>query len=71
MPASREITVIDCTNRYLTIEVRSVIDKNEFSLDGIVIAVDNDGKCYFKSEGGNVANPPKLQNVISGIRHLY
>jgi len=59
MPASREITVIDRKNRCLATELRSVIDKNEFSLGGIVIAVDNHGKCYFKSEGGNGANPPK------------
>jgi len=59
MTASREITVIDRKNRCLTTEARSVIDKNEFSLEGIIIAVDNDGKCYFKLEGGKVANPPK------------
>jgi len=35
------------------------LKKNEFSFEGIVIAVDNDGKCYFKSEGENVVNPPK------------
>jgi len=59
MPVSREITVIDHKNRCVTTEVRSVIDKIEFSLEGIVIAVDNDGKCYFKSEGGYDANPLK------------
>jgi len=36
-----------------------VINKNEFSFEGIVIAVDNDGKCYFKLEVGNVTKPPK------------
>ena len=27
-------------------KVRSFINKNEYSLDGIAIAVDNDGKCH-------------------------
>jgi len=58
MPALREI-IIDRKNRCLSIELRSVIGKNEFSLEGIVIAMDNHGKCYFKSEGGNDANPLK------------
>jgi len=34
-------------------------NENKFSLEGIVIAVDIDGKCYFKPEGGNVASPTK------------
>ena len=65
MPASREITVIDRKNRCLTTEVRSVINKNEFSLEGIVIAVDNE------SEGGYDANPLKTWKCDFRCKTLY
>ena len=45
-PAMKEVLVIDRTRKILKTEQRSVIDENEYSLDGIDIAVDSDGKCY-------------------------
>ena len=45
-PASREVTIIDHANKYLATKVTSDIDANEFSLEGILIAVDKNGRCY-------------------------
>ena len=45
-PAMKEVLVIDRKKKILKTEQRSVIDKNEYSLDRIAIAVDSDGKCY-------------------------
>jgi len=70
MPASREITVIDQINKCLATELRSVIDKMNFPLRELSFAVDNDGKCHFKSEDGNDANPPKTWNAISDAKHF-
>ena len=45
-PASKEVTVIDRDNKCLVTESRFSIDENEYSLDGISIAVDDNGRCY-------------------------
>ena len=45
-PAMTEVLVIDCKKKILKTEQQSVIDENEYSLDGIAIAVDSNGKCY-------------------------
>ena len=45
-PASKEVTVIDRDNKCLVTELRLSIDENEYSLDGISIAVDDNGRCY-------------------------
>ena len=43
-PALKEVTVIDCENKCLVTELRS-IDENEYSLDEIPITVDSDDEC--------------------------
>ena len=48
--ALNEVTVFDRKNKCLVIESRLLIDKNEYSLDEILIAVDSDGKCYLNAE---------------------
>ena len=45
-PALKEVTVIDRDNKCLVTESRLSIDENEYSLDGISIAVDDNGRCY-------------------------
>ena len=45
-PTLKEVTVIGKKNNCLVIELQLPIDKNEYSLDEISIAVDSDGKCY-------------------------
>ena len=44
-PTLREITIIDSENKCLANKMKSHIDKDEFSLEGIVIAVDSKGRC--------------------------
>ena len=45
-PVLKQVTIIDHKNKCLATEVKSFIDKNEYSLEGIVIAVDTNGKCH-------------------------
>ena len=45
-PALKEVTVVDRENKCLVTESRLSIDKNEYSLDEISIAVDDNGRCY-------------------------
>ena len=45
-PASKEVTVIDRDNKCLVTESRLSVDENEYSLDGISIAVDDNGRYY-------------------------
>ena len=52
-PASRKVTIIDRENKCLATKVATHIDANEFSLEGILIAVDNNGRCYLNMEHGN------------------
>ena len=45
-PALKEVTVVDRENKCLVTESRLSIDENEYSLDEISIAVDDNGRCY-------------------------
>ena len=49
-PALEEVIIIDHKNRSLATEVKSFINENEYSLEGTVIAVDKNGKCYLELE---------------------
>ena len=49
-PALEEVTVIDRKSRSLVTEVKSIVDNNEYSLVGTVIAVDKHGQCYMELE---------------------
>ena len=49
-PALREETIVDHKARLLRTKVRSHIGTNEYSLEGVVIAVDGDGKCHLNIE---------------------
>ena len=49
-PALREETIVDHKTRLLRTKVRSHIGTNEYSLEGVVIAVDGDGKCHLNIE---------------------
>ena len=49
-PALEEVTVIDRKSRSLVTEVKSIVDNNEYSLVGTVIAVDKHGQCHMELE---------------------
>ena len=47
-PALKEITIVDRENKCLITKIKSHIDKDEFSLEGIIIAVDTKGRCHLR-----------------------
>ena len=49
-PALREETIVNHKTRLLRTKARSHIGTNEYSLEGIVIAVDVNGKCHLNIE---------------------
>ena len=49
-PALQEVTIIDRKGRSVATKLKSFIDENEYSLEGTIIAVDRNGRCYLELE---------------------